>query len=90
MRTRARRAVGKREKLLGHDRRSPHQLRFRDAVWLAEAHGFHHVRTRGSHTMFKSAALPKLLNLQNVNGLVPAYQVHQLLAAIDAIANLSD
>jgi hypothetical protein len=40
--------------------------------------------------MFKSTALPKLLNLQNVNGLVPPYQVHQLLAAIDAIANLSD
>jgi hypothetical protein len=30
------------------------------------------------------------LNLQNVDGLLPAFQVHQLLAAIDAIANLSD
>ena len=82
--------MGKREKLLGHARRAPHQLRFRDAVWLAEAHGFDHVRTRGSHTMFKSAGLPKLLNLQNVNGLAPAYQIHQLLASIDTLANRSD
>ncbi len=82
--------MGKREKLLGHGRRVPHQLRFQEAVWLAEAHGFDHVRTRGSHTMFKSAGFPKLLNFQNVNGLVPAYQVHQLLAAIDALANRPD
>ena len=82
--------MGKREKLIGHARRAPNQVRFRDAVWLAEAHGFHHVRTKGSHTMFKAAAMPELLNLQNVNGLVPAYQVHQLLAAIDALANRSD
>ena len=85
----ARRAVGKREKLLGQAARAPHQLRFRDAIWLAEAHGFDHVRTRGSHTMFKSAGFPRLLIFQNVNGLVPAYQVHQLLAAIDARANRS-
>ena len=68
----ARSTVGKREKLIGHARRAPNQLRFRDAVWLAEAHGFHHVRTQGSHTMFKAAAFLRLLNLQNVNGLVPA------------------
>ena len=82
--------MGKREKLIGHARRAPNQLRFRDAVRLAEANGFHHVRTQGSHTMFKAAAFPMLLNLQNVNGFVPAYQVHQLLAAIDALANHSD
>ncbi len=82
--------MGKREKLLGHARRAPHQLRFRDAVWLAEAHGFDHVRTKGSHSMFKSAGFPKLLNLQNVDGHVPAYQVHQLLATIDALANRTD
>ena len=41
-------------------------------MWLAEAHGFNHVRTKGSHTMFTAAAMPKLLNVQNVNGLVPA------------------
>jgi hypothetical protein len=82
--------VAKREKLLRHARRAPHQLRFRDAVWLAEAHGFDHVRTRGSHTMFKSAGFPRLLIFQNVDGLVPAYQVQQLLEAIDALANRSD
>ena len=27
--------MDKREKLLGHARRAPHHLRFRDAVWLA-------------------------------------------------------
>ena len=82
--------MAKRGKLLRHARRAPHQLRFRDAIWLAEAHGFEHVRTRGSHTMFKSAGFPRLLNFQNANGFVPAYQVHQLLAAIDALANRSD
>jgi hypothetical protein len=83
----ATRAVGRREKLLDLARRSPHQLRFRDALWLAQAHGFEHVRTKGSHTMLKSGGFPKLLNLQNVDGLVPAYQVRQLLAAIDALAD---
>ena len=82
--------MDKREKLLGHARRAPHQLRFRDAVWLAEAHGFDHVRTRGSHTMLKSTGFPRLLIFQNVNGLVPAYQARQLLAAIDALTNRSD
>lgn len=82
--------MGKREKLLGHARRAPHQLRFRDAVWLAEAHGFDHVRTKRSHTMFKSTGFPKLLNLHTVDGHVPAYQVHQLGAAIDALANRTD
>lgn len=82
--------MGQREKLLDRARRAPHQLRFVDAIWLAEAHGFNHVRTRGSHIMFKSAGYPKLLNLQNVDGLAPVYQVKQLLAAIDALANRSD
>ena len=82
--------MGKREKLVSHARRAPHQLRFRDAVWLAEAHGFDHVRTRGGHTMLKSAGTPRLLIFQNVNGLVPAYQVRQLLAAIDALASFSE
>ena len=85
-----RRPVGRREKLLDHARGAPNQLRFVDAVWLAEAHGFVHVRTKGSHTMFKSARIPELLNFQNVNGFVPSYQVKQLLAAIDAVSNRSD
>lgn len=82
--------MAKREKLLRHARRAPHQLRFRDAIWLAEAHGFEHVRTRGSHAMFKSAGFPRLLSFQNANGFVPAYQVHQLLAAIDGLENRSE
>jgi predicted RNA binding protein YcfA (HicA-like mRNA interferase family) len=76
--------MGKADKLLERARLAPNHVRFVDAVRLAEAHGFVHVRTRGSHTMFKRPGHPMLLNLQNVAGHVPAYQVRQLLAAIVA------
>ena len=76
--------MGKTDKLLERARLAPNQVRFADAVRLAEAHGFVHVRTRGSHTMFKRAGHPRLLNLQNDGGRVPAYQLRQLLAAIAA------
>lgn len=74
--------MGKREERIERARRAPSRVRFSDAVWLAKAHGFVHVRTRGSHTMFKHAGHPTLLNLQNRDGYAPAYQVKQLLAAI--------
>lgn len=79
--------MGRIDKLIERARVAPNQVRFSDAVRLAEAHGFVHVRTRGSHTMFKRAGHPKLLNLQNDGGRVPAYQVRQLLAAIDAASS---
>lgn len=82
--------MGKREKLIAHARRAPHQLRFADAVWLAEAHGFEHVRSRGSHTILRSPGFPRLLNLQSVDGFVPVYQAKQLLAAIDTIQDPAD
>ncbi|MDF1523078.1 MAG: type II toxin-antitoxin system HicA family toxin [Trueperaceae bacterium] len=78
--------MGKVDKLLERARLAPNQVRFADAVRLAEAHGFVHVRTRGSHTMFKHARQRMLLNLQNDAGHVPAYQVRQLLATIAAVS----
>jgi hypothetical protein len=76
--------MGRIDKLIERARLAPNQVRFADAVRLAEAHGFVHVRTRGSHTMFKRTGRPTLLNLQDDSGQVPAYQVRQLLAAIVA------
>lgn len=78
--------MGKLEKLLEDARNAPQRLRFSDAILLAEAHGFTHARTNGSHTMFKRPGYPKLLNFQNVRGVVPTYQAKQLLAAIDSLA----
>lgn len=79
--------MGQIDKLIERARRAPNQVRFSDAVRLAEAHGFVHVRTRGSHTMLKRTGHPRLLNLQNDGGHVPAYQIRQLLAAIAAASD---
>lgn len=74
--------MGKIDELIERARVAPNQVRFSDAVRLAEAHGFVRARTRGSATMFERADHPKLLNLQYDRGHVPAYRVRLRLAAI--------
>jgi predicted RNA binding protein YcfA (HicA-like mRNA interferase family) len=54
-------------------------LRFAEAVRLAEAFGFRLSRTRGSHNVFVHPILRELVNLQEVGGKAKPYQVRQLL-----------
>jgi len=70
-------------KLLQRALDNPCGLRFAEAIKLAEAFGFRHDRTSGSHHIFKRAGIPELLNLQNVGGMAKPYQVRQLLKLVE-------
>ena len=74
------------EKLLVHMRQSPTGTRYSDAVTVAE-HYFGAPRRKGSsHVVFKMpwAGDPRV-NLQNHHGKAKAYQIRQLLNAIDRL-----
>lgn len=66
-------------------RRSPKSVKFRDAVKVAE-HFFGEGRVSGSHHIF-SMPWPgdPRVNLQNSGGKAKAYQVRQLLEAVERI-----
>ncbi|PKM34758.1 MAG: hypothetical protein CVV06_19890 [Gammaproteobacteria bacterium HGW-Gammaproteobacteria-10] len=59
-------------------------VRFSEAVALAEAFGFQLDRVNGSHHIFIHADIPELLNLQNVKGKAKPYQIKQMLQLIEA------
>lgn len=54
-------------------------VRFSDAVALAEALGFEFVGGEGSHRTYACRGQPELLNLQPLQGQAKAYQLRQLL-----------
>lgn len=58
-------------------------LRFTEAVRLAEAFGFRLSRVRGGHHVFIHPALRELVNLQEVSGKAKPYQVRQLLDLVE-------
>ncbi len=58
-------------------------IRFTEAKLLAEAFGFRHVRTSGSHHIFSHPAVDKLLNLQDVGGQAKPYQIRQMLRMVE-------
>lgn len=75
------------EKLVAKMRQSPKATSFSDALKAAE-HYFGPPRQRGtSHAVFKMpwAGDPRV-NLQNDHGKAKAYQVRQLLEAIDRLS----
>jgi len=73
----------KKRKLLEKALSSPANLRFSEALALAEAFGFQLVRTSGSHHILTHADIPELVNLQDVQGKAKAYQVRQLLSLVE-------
>ncbi|HQT93349.1 MAG TPA: type II toxin-antitoxin system HicA family toxin [Thermoanaerobaculaceae bacterium] len=72
-----------RRRLLEKALASPKNLRFDEAVALAEALGFRLARTSGSHHIFVHQDVPELLNLQTVRGKAKPYQVSQLLKLVE-------
>jgi predicted RNA binding protein YcfA (HicA-like mRNA interferase family) len=58
-------------------------VRFKEAVGLAEAFGFKLDRISGSHHIFVHPEVPDLLNLQNIKGKTKPYQMKQLLKIIE-------
>ena len=75
-----------RSELLDRARRNPAGLRFTEACALAEAYGWVLTNRRrgGSHVIFKRPGVMQLINLQmGENGMAKAYQVRQLVRAIE-------
>jgi len=71
------------EKLLEKALRSPQNLRFAEALKLAQAFGFQVVRVRGSHHILCRPGVPELLNFQNASGKAKPYQIKQLIEIVE-------
>ena len=74
----------KKQKLLQKLLSGTKNVRFSEAIALAEAFGFRLDRINGSHHIFIHPEIPELLNLQNDNGKAKPYQIKQLLQLIEA------
>jgi predicted RNA binding protein YcfA (HicA-like mRNA interferase family) len=74
----------KKRKLLQKLLSGTKNVRFAEAVALAEAFGFQLDRINGSHHIFMHSEIPELLNLQNVKGKAKVYQIKQLLQLVEA------
>ncbi|OGR06906.1 MAG: hypothetical protein A2511_16220 [Deltaproteobacteria bacterium RIFOXYD12_FULL_50_9] len=70
-------------KLLKKILEGSHNIRFSEAVALAEAFGFKLDRVSGSHHIFIRVGFPELVNLQEVDGKAKPYQIRQLLKIIE-------
>ena len=70
-------------KLLKRIATAQHNVRFSDAITLAQALGFRLARTEGSHHILIHPAVPEPLNLQNVRGQAKPYQVKQLVQLVE-------
>jgi len=58
-------------------------IRFSEAVSIAEAFGFKLDRINGSHHIYVHPEVPELVNLQEVKGKAKPYQIRQLLKIIE-------
>ncbi len=70
-------------KILRLVRDGSRNVRFRDAIRLAEAFGFRVERIQGSHHILAHPAVRELLNFQERNGMAKPYQLRQLLWAVE-------
>jgi hypothetical protein len=75
-------------RLLEKARDNPSGLRFRELCDLASCFGFFLNRQKGSHHIFKRTGYQKLLNFQDSAGMAKAYQVRQLLSALEELGDL--
>ncbi len=58
-------------------------IRFSEAVAVAEMFGFRLDRIKGSHHIFVHPEVSELVNLQDVKGKAKPYQVRQLLEIVE-------
>jgi len=70
-------------KLLKKILEGSYNIRFSEAVALAEGFGFRLDRVSGSHHIFIRAGVSELVNLQEVDGKAKPYQLRQLLKIIE-------
>jgi len=74
--------------LLGRAQANPCGLRFQDLCELAECFGFELTRQKGSQHIFKRPGYLRVLNFQHSRGMAKAYQVRQLLSALEELGVL--
>jgi len=80
----------KRDKQIESLRRNLSSVRFEDACKIAERIGFSRQGGKGSHQTYGRIDEPMLLNFQNRDGYILAYQVKQLLEMVNKYAAISD
>ena len=71
------------KKLLQQMLNSKKNVKFKNFALLAEAFGFEHVRTEGSHHIYKHSQISKLLNIQSVKGEAKPYQIREFFVMIE-------
>jgi predicted RNA binding protein YcfA (HicA-like mRNA interferase family) len=72
-----------RQKLLWKLISGSKNIRFAEAIAVAEGFGFKRDRVSGSHHILVHPEIPELINLQNVKGKAKPYQVKQLLKIVE-------
>jgi hypothetical protein len=86
--------MANREKLLAKAKSSPSNLRFSEVCKLAECYGWVFERKESSHSVFLNPILQNLpgfmMNFQEHKGNAKAYQVRQLLTAIELMEEIDD
>ncbi len=75
--------MSRREKLLAEIRNNPKDVRYEDALKIAEWLGFSGRGGKGGHEARSRPGEAVGLNFQNRGGKIPAYQAKQLIAMID-------
>ncbi len=71
-------------KLYERMRRSPSNVRFADALLIAEAFGFRLRRVAGDHHILACEGVPEIVNIQpDRNGMAKPYQIRQFLKIVD-------
>ena len=75
--------MSQRAKVIDRIKRNPGDVRFDDACKVAGWIGFERKGGSGSHVTFARSGERTILNFQNRNGRVLAYQVRQLLEMIE-------
>jgi len=72
-----------RQKLLWKLISGSKNIRFTEAIAVAESFGFKLDRVSGSHHILVHPEISELINLQNVKGKATPYQVKQLLKIVE-------
>ena len=70
-------------KLLARLLNNRKNVKYSDFVELIETFGFTHMRSNGSHNIFKNEVAAEIINIQNEKSEVKPYQIKQFLAIVE-------
>lgn len=79
--------MSKAERLIGGMRKNPQGIRFSDAAYVCDALFGEPRQRSSSHRVYRTpwSGDPRV-NIQNDNGMAKAYQVRQIVKAVDKMA----